>query len=119
MNKRCTNPSCRKTFSTLRFSGRCPHCGKEYPQMESIRNKFFEVRILDPHRYKVRTIKRIRDIFQLGLREAKDNIDQAPNVVYILENVEALPFVQELTEIGTTFEMRRTRRKHKMILHSH
>ena len=87
--------------------------------MESIRNKFFEVRILDPHRYKERTIKRIRDIFQLGLREAKDNIDQAPNVVYILENVEALPFVQELTEIGTTFEMRRSRRKHKMILHSY
>ena len=89
--------------------------------MESIRNKsvFYGVRILDPHKHKVRTIKRIRDIFQLGLREAKDNIDQAPNVVYILENVEALPFVQELTEIGTTFEMRRSRRKHKMILHSH
>ena len=87
--------------------------------MESTRNKFFEVRILDPHMNKVKTIKRIRDIFQLGLIEAVKNINQAPNVVYVLENAEALPFVQELTEIGTTFEMRRSRRKHKMILHSY
>lgn len=37
MNKRCTNPSCRKTFSTLNYGGQCPFCGKRYPQLESAR----------------------------------------------------------------------------------
>lgn len=33
MNKRCTNSSCRKTFSTLINGGTCPFCGKVYPQL--------------------------------------------------------------------------------------
>ena len=33
MNKRCTNSSCRKTFSTLHSNGQCPFCGKKYPQL--------------------------------------------------------------------------------------
>lgn len=33
MNKKCTNSSCRRTFSTLNFSGFCPHCGKLYLQL--------------------------------------------------------------------------------------
>ena len=33
MNKRCTNSSCRKTFSTLTYGGVCPFCGKVYPQL--------------------------------------------------------------------------------------
>ena len=37
MNKRCTNSSCRKTFSTLNYGGQCPFCGKAYPQLESAR----------------------------------------------------------------------------------
>ncbi len=37
MNKRCTNSSCRKTFSTLNYGGQCPFCGKVYPQLESAR----------------------------------------------------------------------------------
>lgn len=37
MNKRCTNSSCRKTFSTLEFSGECPYCGKVYPQLIATR----------------------------------------------------------------------------------
>lgn len=37
MNKRCTNSSCRKTFSTLGFDGKCPHCGKRYPQLINTR----------------------------------------------------------------------------------
>ena len=35
MNKRCTNSSCRRTFSTLHFNGQCPFCGKEYPQLRT------------------------------------------------------------------------------------
>ena len=37
MNKRCTEPSCRKTFSTLNYGGQCPFCGKIYPDLESRR----------------------------------------------------------------------------------
>lgn len=37
MNKRCTNSSCRKTFSTLSYGGQCPFCGKVYPQLTSSR----------------------------------------------------------------------------------
>lgn len=37
MNKRCTNSSCRKTFSTLNYGGKCPFCGKVYPQLECAR----------------------------------------------------------------------------------
>ena len=33
MNKRCTNSSCRRTFSTLHLNGRYPYCGKMYPQL--------------------------------------------------------------------------------------
>ena len=37
MNKRCTNSSCRKTFSTLAYNGQCPYCGKKYPQLTTAR----------------------------------------------------------------------------------
>ena len=39
MNKRCTDSSCRRTFSTLDFDGRCPYCGKAYPQLVRQRKK--------------------------------------------------------------------------------
>ena len=39
MNKRCTDSSCRRTFSTLDFDGRCPYCGKAYPQLNRQRKK--------------------------------------------------------------------------------
>lgn len=39
MNKHCTNSSCRRTFSTLSYGGKCPFCGKRYPQIFSARKK--------------------------------------------------------------------------------
>ena len=51
MNKRCTNSSCRKTFSTLStlstlgFDGRCPFCGKAYPQLAPSGEKGPQLRI--------------------------------------------------------------------------
>lgn len=33
MNKCCTNSFCRRTFSTLNSEGKCPFCGKNYPQL--------------------------------------------------------------------------------------
>ena len=39
MNKRCTEPSCRKTFSTLNYGGLCPFCGKTYPNLKNGRKK--------------------------------------------------------------------------------
>ena len=37
MNKTCTNPACRRTFSTLNFFGACPFCRKSYPQLSGTR----------------------------------------------------------------------------------
>ena len=37
MNKTCTNPACRRTFSTLNFFGACPFCRKSYPQLAGTR----------------------------------------------------------------------------------
>ena len=45
MNKRCTNSSCRRTFSTLNASGRCPHCGKLYPQLACGRKNNDRIRL--------------------------------------------------------------------------
>ena len=39
MNKRCTDSSCRRTFSILDFDGKCPHCGKPYPQLGPARHR--------------------------------------------------------------------------------
>ena len=49
MNKRCTNPSCRKTFSTLNFGGQCPFCGKTYQNLKSGRKNALPV-LADPGR---------------------------------------------------------------------
>ena len=93
MNKRCTNSSCRRTFSTLDFTGKCPFCGKVYPQLRRTRkgplSKNFLVlagmRInftdaiikfapLDEN--KVKLIKHMREVlrgrgYRLGLKSAK------------------------------------------------
>ena len=52
MNKRCTNSSCRRTFSTLNFDGFCPWCGKAYPQLAPPNSKgscrkFIKLRVTD------------------------------------------------------------------------
>ena len=44
MNKRCTNSSCRKIFSTLNFYGKCPHCGKAYPQLKGTRKQALPIK---------------------------------------------------------------------------
>ena len=115
MNKRCTNPSCRKTFSTLYFSGSCPHCQKEYPQIAAS-PRFFRVRILDLGLRKVKVIKSIREIYKIGLREAKEVADQVPNTVFILNTEEAYRFVHDFAETGVIYEMKGTSARKKSIL---
>ncbi len=59
MNKRCTNSSCRRTFSTLNAGGICPHCGKCYPQLKTKRKHPLPVRI----ELRVKTGKRDRYLY--------------------------------------------------------
>ena len=55
MNKRCTNSSCRKTFSTLTYGGTCPFCGKVYPQLVSARRSVQKMNLwIDGNRMKFR-----------------------------------------------------------------
>lgn len=96
MNKRCTNSSCRRTFSTLDFAGKCPFCGKVYPQLRRTRKgntsgnclvlagmriDFTDAIIELPlDRYKVKFIKHMRDVlkergYRLDLKSAKLTTD--------------------------------------------
>ena len=104
MNKKCTNPACRKVFSTLSFYGSCPHCGKEYPQLVSTRKRegFEAVRILDYNGFKVKAIKVVRNTFQIGLKEAKNAVDHTPDTVYFLERGKADQFTRDLAAFGGT-----------------
>ena len=113
MNKRCTNPSCRKTFSTLYFSGSCPHCGKPYPQISSSGKKslYWSVRILDftenNDNYienKVRVIKLIRSTFNLGLREAHTITKRCPDVLFQLNTEDAEQFIQALEKLNVPYK---------------
>jgi len=101
MNKRCTNSSCRRTFSTLDFKGKCPFCGKEYPQLRRMRKRvkpvprlrlgtlvidFSDAFIkLNPVENKVKAIKCVRDTlkqrgYYMPLKAAKLLVD------YYIEN---------------------------------
>ena len=109
MNKKCTAPSCRKTFSTLEFNGRCPHCGKAYPQLLSSRKqgRFWSVRITErPDRY-VRFIKCVRIFFGLGLKEAKNACDAWQSSAFVLERAEAVRFIRALEGEECAYEVSR------------
>lgn len=117
MNKRCTNPSCRKNFSTLDFYGSCPYCGKEYPQLVPARKipaDLQAIRIMDyPYSCKVQVIKAVRDSFraELGLKEAKAAVDHVPDTVFVLRRDEALRFMKKLEEFGCTLEIEHSCKK--------
>ncbi|MGN1020956.1 MAG: hypothetical protein ACI4O7_11385 [Aristaeellaceae bacterium] len=90
MNKRCTNSSCRKVFSTLTYGGQCPFCGKTYPQLNGtgitvngkgcrLSDAFWAV-------YRLEAANKLRQIillradmeacgFYLGLRDAKETVE--------------------------------------------
>ena len=80
MNKKCTNPSCRRTFSTLDFYGHCPYCDKVYPQLVPQRNEVYrhfryqrKVSVLsDRSSLKIMLIK--IGFFNIGLDEVKKEI---------------------------------------------
>ena len=113
MNKRCTNPSCRRVFSTLYFTGCCPFCGKKYPQLVSNGDKgsFLAVRIEDYNGFKVRTIKIIRDCFGTDLRTAKQAADGIPHTVFLMKRADADQFTRELDKYGCTYTRSRAPRK--------
>ena len=105
MNKRCTNSSCRKTFSTLINGGTCPFCGKVYPQLiragyskamkiwidgKRIRFSMDEV---ESHRMQGRRVKGIlackREFERLGytvsLRAAMEFYDSLDSKQYLID----------------------------------
>ena len=124
MNKKCTNPSCRKTFSTLHFYGICPHCGKEYPQLISIRKAkmfpvvsplakerkaYWAVNILSyDFDKRVKILRIIIDFFQIRLKQAKEAMDHFPDTVFLLEQAEADQLIALLMDVGCTCFKRRS-----------
>ena len=83
MNKRCTNSSCRKTFSTLIYGGKCPFCGKVYPQIRQgwKNGAAVDVELIDMGPKKIRVIKLVREGTGLGLRETKELVESAPVLI--------------------------------------
>ena len=91
MNKRCTNSSCRKVFSTLTYGGQYPFCGKLYPQLEQVVGSFvrvdgkvcFHTRDIETYilqRKKLNAIRQLREAlrakgFLVGLRDAKETVE--------------------------------------------
>lgn len=108
MNKKCTNPACRKVFSTLNFYGGCPHCGKEYPQLVSKRKlgQFRAVRILDFNGYKVKAVKAVRKVLKNSLKEAKAAVDHTPDTIYFLKPKHADQLCAELAALGGTWSVK-------------
>ena len=106
MNKKCTNPSCRKTFSTLVTNRVCPHCGKKYPQLSLNANqkKLKAFHITCNGTNKVRLIKVLREFYKLSLKEAKYGVDYIPNTVYYVSEAEAERFKRSLDELGYVYE---------------
>lgn len=83
VNKRCTNSSCRKTFSTLIYGGKCPFCGKVYPQIRQgwKNGAAVDVELIDMGPKKIRVIKLVREGTGLGLRETKELVESAPVLI--------------------------------------
>ena len=107
MNKKCTNPSCRKTFSTLVTNRVCPHCGKKYPQLslnanQKILKAFCIINCNGTNR--VRLIKFLREFYNLSLKEAKYGVDHISNTVYYVSEAEAELFKRSLEKLGHAYE---------------
>lgn len=64
MNKRCSNPSCRKVFSTLYHGDTCPHCGKVYPCLRGYYSKKAYYIELDGKRVDL-DVQKVKEIFEL------------------------------------------------------
>ena len=76
MNKRCTNSSCRKTFSTLNYGGQCPFCGKVYPQLTCARKGFVSSCFPAVFRLVVRTNHFKKAVLRLNLKNIITSIEK-------------------------------------------
>ena len=98
MNKHCTNPSCRKTFSTLNYGGQCPFCGKIYPDLESRRKNAVAVKTVS-----------VWDRMTLKIRMRKSGYgitvhvrtDEVVKLLRMDEKIKAIKvFREEMKELG-------------------
>lgn len=114
MKKRCTNSSCRRTFTVKpdQEQVRCPRCGKIYPRIHTPKNartkKPVRIRISSLNGLsKILAIKALRKAMGLMLVEAKNAIDplfSGERVFLDLETgrnlKESTRIAQELQEAG-------------------
>ena len=67
----------------------------------------FDVVLTSPGDQKVQVIKAVRSITGLGLKEAKDLVDGAPNTVKEgVKKLDAEEMLKQLTEAGATGELK-------------
>ncbi len=105
MNKRCTDPSCRRTFSTLNFDGKCPFCSKAYPQLRSGRKnelptgkgKNDAVLLIDEGK---RTVRVIIDLSAVrGFLAAKEKNKAATTFWKLFRGIGYLPSLKESRQL--------------------
>lgn len=85
----------------------CPMCEIELNEAEFIPDendataKSWSVVLLDANNQKLAVIKKIRELTSLGLKEAKDLVDNPPQVVISgISETEALQYEQEFIDLG-------------------
>ncbi|MFQ7000483.1 MAG: ribosomal protein L7/L12 [Clostridium sp.] len=75
-------PECGKEISDKALA--CIHCGfplKEINKEENKKCEFYKVILIESGSNKIKVIKELRQMFDLGLKEAKDIVDFAPTVL--------------------------------------
>ena len=109
MRKKCTNSSCRRTFTVEAVNKvSCPYCGRVYPRIPpapatgSIQTNWSVV-LYSTSQRKLPTVKVIRMLTGLGLKDAKAVVDNAPSIVRTgLSCSEAFRMERELEETGAS-----------------
>lgn len=109
MRKKCTNSSCRRTFTVEAVNKvSCPYCARVYPRIppapagSSVQTNWSVVLYSTSER-KLPTIKVIRMLTGLGLKDAKTVVDNAPSIIRTgLSITEASRMKRELEETGAS-----------------
>ena len=109
MRKKCTNSTCRRTFTVEAVNKvSCPYCGRVYPRIlpapagSSVQTNWSVVLYSTSER-KLPTIKVIRMLTGLGLKDAKAVVDNAPSIIRTgLSITEASRMKRELEETGAS-----------------
>lgn len=125
MRKKCTNSSCRRSFTVEAVNKvSCPYCGRVYPRIHPAPGATrlqtnWSVVLFSTAERKLPTIKTIRALTGLGLKAAKSLVDNAPSVVRTgLSCTEAFRMDRELKKTGASAAAKRLTNREKQYFYT-